>query len=157
MFLSAYSTILVRGTSYLQEAPIILGRWWWNVINIIQGDTAKMQFSFPCVKVSLIWWQKRLWKEENKQRILSGAMESGERSCDKVWKCCVGQREEVWGVRERNRRVTWEGGWSWEASKTERSHPTPTDCLSPAAIEIQCLAGCTATQGRKKFPSLPCS
>ena len=31
-------------------------------------------------------------------------MESGERSCDKVRKCCVGQREEVWGgVREGNR------------------------------------------------------
>lgn len=84
-------------------------------------------------------------------------MESGERSCDKVWKYCVGHREEVWGVRERNRSVTCEGGWSWETSETELSHPAPADCLSPAATEIQCLAGCTATQGRKKFPSLPCS
>lgn len=36
-------------------------------------------------------------KKENKQKILSGAMDSGERSGDKVWRSCVGQRRR-WGA-----------------------------------------------------------
>lgn len=48
----------------------------------------------------------------------------------------------------------------WETSKREPktwqpSHPTPSDCLSPASLEIQFLAGCMTTQGRKKISQSP--
>ena len=110
VFLSTHSTILVRGTSYLQEAPIILARWWWNVVNIIQGDTAKMQFSFPCVKISLIWWQKRLWKEEQAENSEWGQGLWGKKLWQSLEVLCGTERGGVGGQRGTEAWPEEEGG-----------------------------------------------